>query len=317
MRKIKQYYKIHIKPHLPLFAQKAINVVNRELQPNQIRAKIRANIRKYRWLSYLRVQKITRVLGPQYKRSRKFIEIDITYACNLKCFNCNRSCTQAPSQEYMTVAQIRHFLNESISANICWECIRILGGEPTLHPDFLEIIDMIRSWKLNYAPEARVEVATNGYGRRVREVLSLIPEDVSIIDSHKDNRRQEFDAFNIAPSDLAIYRYADFRNGCIITEVCGIGLTPYGWYPCAIAGAIDRVFGFDIGCNKLPSKDDDMYEQLEKFCSLCGHFDRRLPKACKPAMSKTWKTAYQNYRKHKPVLSLYGELIKENSKDIP
>ncbi|MGZ5550982.1 MAG: radical SAM protein, partial [Nitrososphaeraceae archaeon] len=283
MRAVREFYKLHIKPHLPIFVQQAISMV-------------RSKIEKSRMYAYLRVQRpVTRFLGPQYHRSRKFIEIDITYACNLYCYNCNRSCTQAPSQEQMTVDQIRQFLDESIAANVRWERIRILGGEPTLHPDLLEIIDMLRSWRSDYMPEAQILLFTNGYGRRVREVLKLIPDDIIIKDTSKENREQLFRPFNIAPSDLIAYRFADFRNGCNVTQKCGTGLTSHGWYPCAIAGAIDRVLGFNAGHDRLPTEDDDMYDQLEKFCSLCGHFIRRRTKVRQSVLSKTWKTAYQNY----------------------
>ena len=52
----------------------------------------------------------TRALGPRYRRSRDRIDIDITWACNLRCDNCNRSCRQAPTDEHMTVGQIQRFL---------------------------------------------------------------------------------------------------------------------------------------------------------------------------------------------------------------
>ncbi|MBA7510228.1 GTP 3',8-cyclase [subsurface metagenome] len=258
---------------------------------------------------YLRIQKlVTRVLGLKYQRSRKFIEIDITYACNLKCYNCDRSCSQAPSQERMTVEQIRLFLDESIAGKIRWERIRILGGEPTLHPNLLEIIDMIRNWRLDYAPEALIELNTNGYGHRVREVLRLIPDDIIIKNSNKNCREQLFDSFNIAPSDKIAYQFADFRNGCYLAKMSGIGLTPYGYYPCAPAGAIDRVFGFDTGRDRLPTEDDDLYDQLKKFCRLCGHFERRFhSKVHRPTMSKTWENAYELYSIKRPILHRYGE----------
>ena len=52
-------------------------------------------------------------IGPRYRRSRTRVELDITWACNLRCFNCNRSCEQAPTGESMTLDQIRRFVDES------------------------------------------------------------------------------------------------------------------------------------------------------------------------------------------------------------
>ena len=43
----------------------------------------------------------------------------------------------------------------------------------------------------------------------------------------------------MAPKDDHRHIFSDFRNCCWITEECGLGLTPYGYYHCAIAGGID------------------------------------------------------------------------------
>jgi hypothetical protein len=305
MRVVKKLYRRYIKAHLTLSVQQAIGAVVSELRGWLVG-----------WKSWLRVQRpVTRILGLEYHLNRRYIIIDITYACNLHCHNCNRSCTQAPTQEQMTVAQIRRFLDMSIASNVRWECIRILGGEPTLHPDLLEIIDMLRSWRLHYAPEAEIGFDTNGYGRKVRKVLRLIPDDVKIKNSGKKDPEPLFKTFNIAPADLIAYRFADFRNGCNALKKCGMGLTPYGFYPCSIAGGIDRVFGFGAGRDKLPTEDDDMYDLLEKFCHLCGHFERRYrSRVHRPVMSAIWKASYQRYHDRPPVLPQYGDMSKDDAR---
>ena len=83
----------------------------------------------------LRVSRLgTALCGVRHRRHRRLIEIDITYACNLQCFNCNRSCEQAPSAERMTREQIERFVGESIARGIRWERIRLLGGSPRFIP---------------------------------------------------------------------------------------------------------------------------------------------------------------------------------------
>jgi MoaA/NifB/PqqE/SkfB family radical SAM enzyme len=48
-----------------------------------------------------------------FKNRKKFkpnlskIELDITYECNLKCLGCNRSCTQAPTKESLSLGDVR------------------------------------------------------------------------------------------------------------------------------------------------------------------------------------------------------------------
>lgn len=36
---------------------------------------------------------------------------------------------------------------------------------------------------------------------------------------------------------------------------CGMGVTPYGYYPCAVAGGIDRIFGFNHYSSSQSSLD--------------------------------------------------------------
>lgn len=246
----------------------------------------------------------------------KIITIDITYACNLKCINCNRSCRQAPSNEHMSIEKINRFIEESIDNNAKWEKIWIQGGEPTLHPDIFKILQLLLGYKKNYSPHTKIEIFSNAYGEKVNDILAQIPKEINIRDDafKKSEIQPQFCDFNIAPRDLIHYKFADYSWGCWITYGCGIGLTPFGYYPCGVAGGIDRVFGFDLGKKKLPPHDDWIADQLKVFCQYCGYFrefkegvlhSSTPEKIKKEIMSPTWKKAYAQYRIKKPSLSLY------------
>lgn len=237
---------------------------------------------------------LTKILGPQYKRSYRLIEIDITYRCNLKCINCNRSCTQAPSEDEIDIEQIEEFINQSISRHIKWEQVRLLGGEPTLHSRFFKILRLLLMYKYIHNNDLQIVVATNGYGDYVKEVLENIPEEIEIENTSKSSNKPRFFPFNLAPEDSCLYNNVDYSNGCRITAKDGIGLTPYGYYHCAVAGSIDRVFNFDIGRKELPSHDDSMIDQLHTFCRFCGHFRLSLPTK-RAKISNSWKIAYKLY----------------------
>ncbi len=103
-----------------------------------------------------------------------------------------------------------------------------------------------------------------------------------------------------------MFKNADFSNGCGVTWQCGIGLTPYGYYCCAIAGNIDRVFGFDIGRKEIPHTNDAMMDQLQVCCALCGYFLGWHNVTASEVISPTWEKAYIKYNKVKPSLSLYS-----------
>jgi hypothetical protein len=256
---------------------------------------------------FIRTQKfITGLVGPFYKRSADLIEIDITYACNLLCFNCNRSCGQAPSDERLSLRQIRKFMRESIAQGVKWKKIHILGGEPTLHPEFLQIVDEILTFKESHCPQATIEVFTNGFGKKVKDVLSKIDKSVVVYNSMKKSPKQYFTPFNRAPKDFTRYRYSDFSCGCWVISVCGMGLSPYGYYACAVSAAIDRVLGFDIGRKSLPTLSDPLQDQMEVLCRYCGNFMTcSHMMMVSDLMSESWRQAYESYKLSKPPMTFY------------
>ena len=253
---------------------------------------------KQSWWRFRNRPIMTKIMGRQFTRSRSKIEIDLTYECNLKCHGCNRSCRQAPDKTHISLSQIDDFIEESISRKIYWKRIRLLGGEPTLHPDFEEILYKFAEYKLNF-PKTRLEVTTNGFGRRVKRNIIRIPPFFHIENTAKTSVVQEgFYAFNMAPIDDQKYKNLDFTNGCSNIEDCGIGLTPSGYYPCTLAGGIDRILGIDMGRKTLPESEDDMLDLLKEFCKMCGRFKSRV---FKPPWindnpqntSPKWRNAYQ------------------------
>jgi len=256
-------------------------------------------------LKKMRVSKaLTKIMGACYKTKVDFIEIDLTYDCNLKCINCNRSCRQAPSKEKMTVGQIENFIEESMRNKKKWRGIRLIGGEPTLHRDIIKIANMVVNYK-KFSPELSLCFATNGCSNS--SIIDQIPKDFIIENSKKETIFQNFTPFNLAPIDILPSCFIDFGNACSITELCGLGLTRYGYYHCAIAGSIDRVFGLDIGRKSIPNNNDQMISEKRKLCRYCGHFLEFLgvKKTEKEIVSNSWKKAYKHYQERKPTLSEY------------
>lgn len=258
----------------------------------------------WRWI---RIQHpITMLLGFQYRPSSQLIEIDITYLCNLQCNNCNRSSAQAPEAVHISLDAIRDFVDQSINKGHYWNRIRLLGGEPTLHPDFFAILAEMERY-MAFNASVLVEVVTNGYGSKVKGILSKIPATISIENSSKTvNIQPTFGPFNLAPQDSLRYKFADYRNGCNIPANCGIGLTPQGYYPCAIAGGIDRVLGEKRGRQTIPNPNDDMRDLMDVTCRLCGRFrdGHYVPTKLRPPIfdqqtSVSWQKIYTNWKKRR------------------
>ena len=237
---------------------------------------------------------VAKHFGQQFRPSREYAEIDITYKCNLKCLNCNRSCSQAPSRLEMPLADIEAFIQQSIENKIAWKRIRLLGGEPTLHSCIFDILNLLIDYKTAHNPCVRLVLGTNFFGNQVHQVLARLPDTIEIKSTLKSSRVNLFKPFNVAPVDTLYNRFSDYTCGCRIIKECGLGLTPSGYYMCAVAGGIDRIFGFNLGRQNIPNESDRLYDQMSAFCSLCGHFGFQWPTR-KSKRSNAWRMAYRCY----------------------
>lgn len=139
------------------------------------------------------------------------------------------------------------------------------------------------------------------------------------MDTHsfkRSNKIDYFTPFNLAPIDTEEYRESYFSKGCWVTSYCGIGLNKYGYYSCSVAGAMDRVIGYDIGIKSLKEVTvDKLKELLDVFCRYCGNFvdyadnyGDFIPRCekrpfTKNVITKTWVRIYRNYHRKRPRLT--------------
>ena len=124
-----------------------------------------------------------------YNQNYRFINIDITPVCNLSCASCNHFVDTDPGHQSqsMTVDQIIKFCKESNDLKWPWEELRITGGEPTLHTNFFEIIDLIvQLLKNSYLPNLTLKIISNGTGNKVREKLQFDKADIFSINQYTD-----------------------------------------------------------------------------------------------------------------------------------
>lgn len=235
---------------------------------------------------------------------KRFLELDITSECDLLCDNCDRACGAAPSRERMSPAQVGRFVDESLALPWEWEVIRILGGEPTLHPELGAIIAELDRYR-EREPSCRFQLLTNGRGARAQDIRARLPGWLEVVDSRKTSPHNLFRPCNVAPRDLPEYRGADYTKGCLILEVCGMGLNRHGYYPCGAGGAVDRVFAFGVGVPSLrEALAGPMHEQLRALCPCCGHFLRSFfsDHVTRQETSPSWAAALARYREKPPSL---------------
>jgi hypothetical protein len=139
----------------------------------------------------------------------------------------------------------------------------------------------------------------------VKKKLEALPAEVWVENSSKESNIQpSFGPFNDAPQDDVKYANKDYTNGCAIIEDCGMGLTPMGYYPCAVAGGIDRILKKGLGTDSMPDDGDDMLETLAECGRLGGRFrdghfvpSNLRPELTEELISKSWVKLYKDWRK--------------------
>lgn len=65
--------------------------------------------------------------------------VEITAACNLKCPMCYAS--SGPGGKHLSFAECRRAIDRLVEVEGRPEVLQLSGGEPTVHPDFLQILD--------------------------------------------------------------------------------------------------------------------------------------------------------------------------------
>jgi uncharacterized radical SAM superfamily Fe-S cluster-containing enzyme len=86
------------------------------------------------------------------------LNIDLTNRCNLRCPICFADAQARPVEFQVRRAEAREMMERTIRANVRPPvCVQFSGGEPTLHPELVDILSDAQS--LGFS---QVQVATNG-----------------------------------------------------------------------------------------------------------------------------------------------------------
>ncbi len=227
------------------------------------------------------------------------VELDLTYRCDRHCVACSRCCAALPREDSLSLADVELFIKETKELDKKWRTIGLYGGEPTLHPDLLEILELLRP--LHEAGMA-VHMGTNG-AESFKRVKDRLPKWLGLVNTNKvtDNGSPHFFAFNVAPEDVGRW-----KEPYIVCDRygCGICLTPYGYYPCTVAGGLRPAFPERIPDNfktlhSVLERRDEFFGLLCKMCPMCGWYmvadgsTREYPHHYR---SKSWRTAIAKFK---------------------
>jgi hypothetical protein len=140
--------------------------------------------------------------------------------------------------------------------------VKLLGGEPTMHPYIDEIIDLL----LEYF---HVGIVTNGT-TKWKNKRNIWCEDTDKTPHENPMFYTTFDA----PIDDPEYEGQDYSLGCRTAEHCGNCVTVDGHYPCNVGGTIDRLLFDGTHAGTLLEVNSHGYRKkfFEKMCQYCGVF---------------------------------------------
>ena len=224
------------------------------------------------------------------------LEIDLTYRCGLDCWSCNRFTGIAPWKEEqdITLAQIATLCDDSYRLKWKWDRWFLIGGEPTLHPKLFEILEIIGEHLKRSSLKVILTTRDFGVTKKIQAARQRFAW-LDVLHGFKTSGKQpKHISICLAPCDTG--EQPEQYLGCKISSSCGVGLNYRGYYPCAVAGAIDRVFNLGLA---IPKLEDVTVEALQSkfnaFCKLCGHYS---PTPCqgRTILSQTWIDAIEKYK---------------------
>ncbi|MFN6206480.1 MAG: hypothetical protein ACK49R_08570 [Planctomycetota bacterium] len=184
--------------------------------------------------------------------------------------------------------------------------IVILGGEPTLHRELFEFIEIA-----NELSPGRVEVWSNGYRQAAKEQLARIRAEgrakvcEETIKADGCTVLPQADFF-LAPKDFGVINHRPCHNHAAIG--CGISVDAEGYAACSIGGAIDSVLQLGVRTKNLKDLFDVEFahRQTCSLCDVCGrelgvtsHHIAKSQVMHGSLMSPTWQAAVKRIEQRK------------------
>lgn len=231
------------------------------------------------------------------------MKANITYICDLKCPNCNRATTVCPAKanENLPAEQFEKILEDSGKCGKKWKRITLTGGEPTFHPEFNKLVDLMAEYKKKYSPECIITAYTYHHPQLFYKMEKAKADhpDLDVKDTGKDVPQDHRLAMYLAPKDdVERFKKDHIYKGCRIGHLCGLGLDTSGFYYCSIAPGIARVFGLThLAIKNVEDLDrNKLLDQYQDLCSLCGFYAHYRARKKEP-FSPTWLKAIEEFNK--------------------
>lgn len=229
------------------------------------------------------------------------IQIDLTNACVHRCSNCTRFCGHHKKPFFMDFDTFKKAVD---SLQDYKGIIGIIGGEPTLHPEFEQFIQYLKEKRvgkdflLSREPIADMQ-------KHIDKNLNAYPSKVGLWSSLSLSYYKNFEIINetferqllndhnntcihqallMSRKELGIPddEWIQKRDACWIQNTWSATVTPKGAFFCEVAGSLDMLFngpgGWDINEDWWKREPKDFGDQLQwcEMCSACLDVPKRL-----------------------------------------
>ncbi len=196
------------------------------------------------------------------------IQIDITNACHLRCAHCTRAVPHIKTPYFADL----EFVEKALQSLEGWRRgVGCMGGEPTMHPQFVEICGLYRK----YFPKSQRGLFTAG-GKFYEKHKALIDDTFGIILYNNHTTIGVHQPILCASEDLI--KDETLRNElidkCWLQTLWSPSITPKGAFFCEVAGTIDNLFagpgGFPVEPGWWKRSIPECRGQRDEFCRSCS-----------------------------------------------
>ncbi len=199
------------------------------------------------------------------------IHIEVTNACNITCANCTRFVGHHKEPFFMTLEMVKKALDslEGFPGRV-----GIMGGEPTIHPQFAEICKLVQE---NVPDRRKRQLWSNGcnWGKYEKVIYETFDRDLIIYNDHtrdEDVHQPLLIAAGAVVEDKDLMW--DLIDDCWIQSRWSASITPKGAFFCEVAAAQDYLYdgpgGYPIEKGWWDKKPADFKDQVERYCINCS-----------------------------------------------
>lgn len=199
------------------------------------------------------------------------IHVDITNVCFLACAHCTRAVGHHRKPYFMELEMVRKAI---ASLQDFPGRTGIMGGEPCLHPQFREILSIVREM----IPDRRKrEFWTSGWKWKEYkdDIYATFDRDMVTYNDHSQTTGRH------QPLLVAIEEMVDdpdlrkeLIDNCPFQARWSAAITPKGAFFCEIAASQDYLFdgpgGYPIEPGWWKKAQDQFQDQVDRYCGKCS-----------------------------------------------